>query len=87
MAKPIDPRVVDLNSRIFAGRLVLSEVLNRAGVPFSTWWRWVKHGAEPRRDTIGKVDRAITAKLAEKEAADGSEAGAEPQPQPATAER
>lgn len=64
MAKPIDPRVVDLNARIFAGRLVLNEVLTRAGVPRSTWARW-KAGSDPRRATLEKVDVAITQKLNE----------------------
>lgn len=73
MAKPIDPRVVDLNARIFAGRLDLRQVLNRAGVPRSTWWRWVKLGSDPRRDTLAKIDSAITAKLIEKEEEDGRE--------------
>lgn len=73
MAEPIDPRVVALQSRIFAGRLKLNEVLNRAGVPTSTWWRWVTHGSDPRRKTLDKIDAAITAKIAEKEALSGQE--------------
>ena len=72
MAKPIDPRVVELQSRIFAGRLDLRQVLNRAHVPRSTWWRWVKHGSDPRRETLQKISAAIIAKLTEKEEPDGS---------------
>lgn len=67
MAKPIDTRVVALNSRIFAARLDRRHVLIRAGVPRSTWWRWVKHGWEPKQKTVDKVDDAITAIIAEKE--------------------
>lgn len=70
MAEPIDPRVVDLNARIFAGRLTLKDVLRRAQVPPSTWLRWRK-GGDPRRATLAKIDSAITSILTEQEATRG----------------
>lgn len=74
MAKPIDPRVVDLNTRIFAHRLVVKDVLRRASVPPSTWTRW-KAGADARRATLDKVDQAITQLINEQEALRGTEGG------------
>lgn len=71
MAKAIDPRVVEVQSRIFAGRLDLNQVLSRAGVHRTTWWRWV-NGTDPRRDTLLKIDNAIRALLQEKEDQNGS---------------
>ncbi len=49
---------------MFAGRLKLGEVLNRADVRRSTWWRWTQ-GAEPKFSTLAKVRQAIDAKLSE----------------------
>ena len=76
MKHPIDERVVALQSRIFAGRLKLHEVLNRAGVPRSTWWRWV-NGGDARRETLLKIDAAISAKLLEKDSDIGPKSGGE----------
>lgn len=70
MANPIDPRVVDLHARIFAGRLVLNKVLRRAGVAPSTWTR-LKAGSDPRRATLEKIDQAITQMITEQEATSG----------------
>jgi predicted transcriptional regulator len=63
---------VALNSRIFENRLVVKRVLQRAHVPASTWWRWVTKGSDPRRETLGKIERAIDSLIAEKDATDGS---------------
>ncbi len=68
MTQGIHPEVVELQSRIFAGQLNLSQVLNRADVRRSTWWRWTQ-GAEPKFSTLAKVRQAIDAKLSEREAA------------------
>lgn len=70
--RPIDPEVIRLQSRIFAGKLRVGEVLNRAGIKRSTWWHWTK-GAIPSLPNIRRMDAAITAKLDEKDAARGQE--------------
>ena len=57
---PILPEVVDLQTRMFVGRLKLGEVLTHARVKRSTWWRWTQ-GAEPKRQTLKKVSDAIDA--------------------------
>lgn len=66
MLKPIDDDVVALQARIFAGRLKLNEVLNRAHVNRSTWSRWVK-GGDPKKSTIKRIHQAIDAKIGERE--------------------
>ena len=69
MEKPIHPAVVALQARMFANRLKIGPILNRADVTPSTWWRWTR-GAEPKMSTLARVSDAIDAKLAEREAAD-----------------
>lgn len=66
--EPVESEVVALQARIFAGRLKLNEVLNRAGVNRSTWFRWVRGDAEPKLSTLRKIGAAIDAKLQEKNA-------------------
>jgi hypothetical protein len=63
--KPIRPEVVALQTRIFAERLVLSHVLNRAGLNRSTWSRWVK-GAEPKLSHLDRVGAVVDGMIAEK---------------------
>ena len=67
MEKPIHALVVELQARMFAHRLKVAHVLNRADVRTSTWWRWTQ-GAEPKMSTLARVGAAIEAKIAEKTA-------------------
>lgn len=71
MAEIIDPRVIELNTRIFVARLKLHHVLKRANLPRSTWHRW-RSGSDPRRATLAKVDQAIIQMINEKDANHGS---------------
>lgn len=63
---PIDEEVVAIHARLFAERLKLGEVLNRAGVARSTWSRWARGSIEPKKSTLRRVHAAIDAKVEEK---------------------
>lgn len=64
---PIHVSVVNTQARIFAERLKVGQVLRRAGLQPSTWWRWTQ-GAEPKISSLEKVDAAIDAILEERSA-------------------
>lgn len=66
--KSMRPEVVTLQARIFAERLKLGQVLNRAGLNRSTWSRWVS-GSEPKLSNLDAMNAAIDAKIAERKTA------------------
>lgn len=67
MKESVDPLLVEIHARIFSERLVLSRVLERAGVSSSTWWRWVR-GGDFKRSTTARIDAAINEMVAERAA-------------------
>ncbi len=54
----INPLVVELQARMFAGGLRIGEVLRKAGLERTTWWRWTQ-GAEPKFSSVEKMKTAI----------------------------
>lgn len=69
MKQIVSPEVVALQARMFAYRLKLPDVLKRAGVHRSSWWRWSR-GGDVRMKSLGAVREAIDAMIAEGHQAD-----------------
>ena len=53
------PEILALEKMATDARLNMKEVLADAGVNFSTWHRWRKHGMEPKLRTLRRVEAAI----------------------------
>lgn len=67
MKKTIAPVLVEIRARVFSERLVLSRVLDRAGVSGSTWWRWV-NGGDFKHSTVARIGAAIDEMVADRAA-------------------
>lgn len=58
--KDIAPEVLELQSLIWANKLRVSHVMQRAKVANSTWTRWA-NGAQPNVGTLRKIRAAVDA--------------------------
>jgi transcriptional regulator with XRE-family HTH domain len=77
MLTPPPEPAADVFCRAYRAGLVWKDVLRRAGVGRSTWWR-IEHGADFRNSTIEKLSAATDELIAEAAPAP------DPDPDPAT---
>jgi DNA-binding phage protein len=60
----IAPEVLEIESLAEAAQVPMADVLKRANVASTTWWRWSQKHFEPRFSTLRKVREALDAEIA-----------------------
>lgn len=62
------PEIVEIESRATTAGVEIGDVLKRAGVASTTWWRWSEGHFDPRLSTLRKVRAALDAEIADRAA-------------------
>lgn len=62
----IAPEVIEIKSRAARAGIDIADVLVRANVARTTWWRWTEEHYEPRLKTLRTVREALDELVAEK---------------------
>lgn len=63
------PEVAEIESLASTAGISIDDVLKRAGVATTTWWRWREGHFLPRLSTLRKVRSALNDEIALKDAA------------------
>lgn len=59
------PEVAEIEARAAAANVNITDVLKRAGIATTTWWRWSEGHFAPRLSTLRKVRGALDAEIAQ----------------------
>lgn len=60
------PEVAEIEARAAAANVNIADVLRRAGIASTTWWRWSEGHFGPRLSTLRKVKDALEAEIAQR---------------------
>lgn len=60
----ITPEIREIEHRAAAADVPITDILNRAGVAATTWWRWTTGKYEPRLSMLRKVQAALESEIA-----------------------
>lgn len=63
------PEVAEIESLASTAGIPIDDVLKRAGVANTTWWRWTEGHFLPRLSTLRKVRAALNDEIERKDAA------------------
>lgn len=63
------PELLEIETRADTAGVAMSDVLKRAGVASTTWWRWSEGHFEPRMSTLRKVRDALDGEISERSGA------------------
>lgn len=61
----IAPEVIEIKALAEAYNIKMSAVLAKVGVPYSTYWRWLNDGADPKTSTLRRVRATLEEMKAE----------------------
>jgi predicted transcriptional regulator len=70
------PEIQEIETKAAEANVSIADVLKRAGVASTTWWRWSEGQFDPRFSTLRKVRDALDEEIAARDAGDNEAQGA-----------